>query len=270
MSAITARRLGAALAVLSLTAIGRSETVSPGGSRRIVYHDGDVIVVQTKVRFTTLIALPAQDDVVEVTCGDKENWAVNAHDSLVSVKPALPASDTNVNVITARGRIYAFRLREVSKVGDIDPDLTLYVDRDADSAAMPPVRYVPIQQVDEFRQEAEIAREDARTSRDRARSEADDRIAAFRRAYPLTLKFPYRFPADRKPFLLRAIFHDDRVTYIQAGAMELPALYELKDGRPSLINFDVQDGTYIVPKILDRGYLVLGTQRLDFQRADAR
>ena len=267
-----AAEAAALAATLLLTAIGGSVAVAaaPAGSRRVVYRDGDVVVVQTRVRFTTLLALPPQDDVIEVTCGDKENWAINAHASLVSVKPAGPGSETNVHVITARGRIYAFVLHETSNTADGEADVTVYVDRENDGATQPAVQYVPIQQVDEFRQQAEIAREDARTSRDRARAEAEDRIAVFRSAYPLTLRFPYRFPADRKPFLIHAIFHDDRATYIQAGAKELPALYELKDGRPNLINFDVRNGTYVVPKILDRGYLVIGSRRVDFARADAR
>jgi type IV secretion system protein VirB9 len=267
MKAVPATALAA---VAILTAIGRADAPPPATSRRILYHDGDVVAVHAKVRFTTLLALPAQDDVIEVTCGDKENWAVNAHASLVSVKPAGPGSETNLHVITTRGRIYAFLLREISNTADAEADLTVYVDRENDAALLPAVQYVPIQQVDEFRQQAEIAREDARTSRDRAWTEADDRVAAFRSAYPLTLKFPYRFQADREPFLIHAIFHDDRATYIQAGAKELPALYELKDGRPNLITFDVRNGTYVVPKILDRGYLVIGSRRVEFERADAR
>jgi type IV secretion system protein VirB9 len=69
------------------------------------------------------------------------------------------------------------------------------------------------------------------------------------------------------------MFHDDHRTFIQARAPELPSLYELKDGAPNLVNFDVHDGTYVVPKVLDSGYLMLGKQRIAFQRAgehDAR
>ncbi len=45
---------------------------------------------------------------------------------------------------------------------------------------------------------------------------------------------------------------------------ELPALYELKDGKPALLNFQVHEGTYVVPKVLDKGYLALGKERFDF------
>ena len=45
------------------------------------------------------------------------------------------------------------------------------------------------------------------------------------------------------------------------------AHYEIKDGAPNLVNFEVHDGTYVVPKVLERGYLAVGQQRLAFERA---
>jgi type IV secretion system protein VirB9 len=38
----------------------------------------------------------------------------------------------------------------------------------------------------------------------------------------------------------------------------------LTDGRPTLINFQVHEGTYVVPKVLDAGYLALGKERFSF------
>ena len=71
-------------------------------------------------------------------------------------------------------------------------------------------------------------------------------------------------PKYERPFLVRSIWHDGRFTYIKADAAELPALYEVKDGKPALVNFQVQRGTYVVPKVLERGYLALGTAKLAF------
>ena len=48
------------------------------------------------------------------------------------------------------------------------------------------------------------------------------------------------------------------------GASDQRALYELKDGKAAVVNFQVHGGTYVVPKVLDRGYLALGDQRLLF------
>ena len=97
---------------------------------------------------------------------------------------------------------------------------------------------------------------------------ADEAVAAYRQRYPTQLQFPYRFTADSKPFYLRAMFHDDHRTFIQSGARELPTLYEMKDGKPNLVNFDIQHGIYVVPKVLDDGYLMIGTARIPFQLRD--
>ena len=61
------------------------------------------------------------------------------------------------------------------------------------------------------------------------------------------------------------MWHDGNFTYIKSDATELPALYEVKDGKPAILNFQVNAGTYIVPKVLERGYLALGSARLEFE-----
>ena len=48
---------------------------------------------------------------------------------------------------------------------------------------------------------------------------------------------------------------------------EAPALYEVKDNKPNLIQFELRsDGLYFIPKILDRAYLEIGKQKLDIWR----
>ena len=243
------------------------------GARTVVYHPRDLIALRAKVRYTTLIVLPDREDVVEATCGDKEFWIVNARGPLVSVKPAKAGSETNLNLVTTSGQVYAFLLTEISEAKGQDPDLTVYLEPDDPAgvaSAHERPKYVPAQQVDDFRAQAELARDDARRATEAARIALDQGLTAFRTAYPLSLAFPYRFKADQPPFFVHAIFHDDHRTYIQARARELPSLYELKDGAPNLVNFEVHDGTYVVPTILESGYLMLGKQRFGFQRVDAR
>ena len=70
---------------------------------------------------------------------------------------------------------------------------------------------------------------------------------------------------------MKSIWHDDRYTYIKADARELPTLYEVTgDGAPALVNFQVENGTYVVPKVLERGYLALGSQKLEFQTRETK
>ena len=239
----------------------------------MVYHPRDLVALRAKLHYTTLIVLPEGEDVVEATCGDKEFWIVNVRGGLVSVKPAKASTETNLNLVTTSGQIYAFLLTEVSADKGQDADLTVYLEPDAlegTAVTRPRQKFVPAEQLEDFRAQADLAREQARRATDAARAELETGVTAIRTTYPLSLEFPYRFKADAKPFFLRAMFHDDHRTFIQAGARELPALYELKDGQPNLVNFDVQNGVYVVPKVLDDGYLMIGKARIAFQRVDAK
>ena len=264
-------------AVVALSAGARAQSPAPStiarGARTVVYHPRDLIAVRAKLHYTTLLVLPEGEEVVEATCGDKEFWIVNVRGGLVSIKPAKPGGETNLNVVGASGQLYAFVLNEVSSTKDAEPDLTVYLEPDdpaAAAAARAKPQYVPAVQLDDFKAQAALARDEARRATESARTTLENGLTDFRNSYPLSLSFPYRFKADKPPFFVRAIFHDDRRTFIQARALELPSLYELQDGRAHLVNFDVRDGIYIVPKILDSGYLMLGAQRVNFERAAAR
>jgi type IV secretion system protein VirB9 len=280
---MSGRSVGLRGLVLILASVGTLATLEAqsdgrpvvAGARTLVYHPRDLIALRAKIHYTTLIVLPDGDDVVEATCGDKELWIVNARGPLVSVKPAKAGSETNLNLVTTSGQVYAFVLTEISAMKGQDPDLTVYLDPEEPltlgvMTGHGRPKYVPAQQVDDFRAQAELAREDARRATEAARAALETGLTAFRTTYPLSLAFPYRFMADKRPFYVHAIFHDDHRTYIQARARELPSLYELKDGAPNLVNFEVHDGTYVVPTVLESGYLMLGKQRFGFQRVDAR
>jgi type IV secretion system protein VirB9 len=97
----------------------------------------------------------------------------------------------------------------------------------------------------------------------------DHETSQFRTQYPGSLKFPYRFEASKKPFNITAMYHDGKFTYIQAHPDEPPALYELKDGKPDLIQFEFRDGVYVAAKVLDSGYFAIGKQKLAFTRAES-
>ena len=71
----------------------------------------------------------------------------------------------------------------------------------------------------------------------------------------------------------KAFSFDDLLQRIHPAAsrvtklsQETPALYELKDGKGSLINFDFNDGLYTIPKTVLVGYLTIGKQRVEFHR----
>jgi type IV secretion system protein VirB9 len=79
------------------------------------------------------------------------------------------------------------------------------------------------------------------------------------------LQFDYTY-RNESPFDVSAIYHDDKFTYIKSSAAEKFSIYELKDKKPDLITFQLQDGTYIIPTVVDHGYLQIGKRKLSFDR----
>lgn len=240
--------------------------------KTLAYSAKDVVPVKAKVRFTTLIVLPKQEQILDFTCGDKEFWVVNGSQNFAHIKPAKAGSRTNLNLITASGNVYSFVLAEVSDAPDSEPDLKIFIepkDESMVSAASGQPRFVPAQQVEDYRQQAEIAKAEARDAKQAAQAAIERETNMFRDQYPSRLKFPYRFEPEKRPFNVTAMYTDGKFTYIQAHPVEPPALYELQDGKPNLVQFEFRDGTYIASKVLGSGYLAIGKLKLSFIRAES-
>jgi type IV secretion system protein VirB9 len=89
----------------------------------------------------------------------------------------------------------------------------------------------------------------------------------YRSEYPGQLHFDYTWDQKKGNELgLQQVWRDDKFTYLRGHFQETPALYELKDGKGSLINFDFNDGLYTIPKSLFDGYLTIGKKRVEFKR----
>jgi type IV secretion system protein VirB9 len=250
--------------VLTVAAALLSASVRAQGTRTVTYNSHTVVSVSTKLRFTTLIILPDAEQILDFVCGDRDFWVISGSQNLAYVKPAKAGAATNLNLVTASGHVYSFLLTE----GTGDPDLKLYIEADESvtAAASEPPRFYTVTQVEEFKRAAEEARREAAAAKEAATKTTEDAIRAFRATYPTTLEFPYVLKGNGKPFNVVAIYHDDRFTYIKADATELPSLYEVLDDAPNLVNFQVEHGVYVVPKILDRGYLAIGSKKLTFER----
>ncbi len=243
----------------------------PLGARTVTYSEKDVIPVKAKIRYTTLIVLPKQEAILDYTCGDKEFWIVNGSANFVYIKPAKVGSESNLNLVTASGNVYSFVLKEISEMKGADPDLKIFVepkDESMLSAINGKPKFVSAAQVEDYRQQAEIAKEQAREAKEQAQAAVDRELSRLRAEYPAKLQYSYHFPADDKTFRVAAIFNDGKFTYIRANPQETPALYEIKDGKPNLIDFEFKDGVYTVSKVLDNGYLEIGKKKLNFTRSE--
>jgi type IV secretion system protein VirB9 len=253
------RILGPALAltVISTTPVSLSAQAQGTGIREVSASARSLIPLQTKLRYTTMVVLPEGEEILDVICGDRDFWVISSTHNIAHVKPAKEGAATNMNLVTASGAVYSFLLTE--KSGNGMPDLKVYVNADPNAPQGKP-KYYSAAQVEDL--QTELA--EAKAAVEAANRRTAQSIAAYQQQYPGKLQFVYGAPRYAKPFLVRSIWNDGQFTYIKADATELPALYEVKDGKPALLNFQVHEGTYVVPKVLDKGYLALGKERFDF------
>ena len=238
-------------------------------ARVVKYGREDVVPVHAKVRFSTLIVLPEDEEILDFTTGDREFWIINGAHTLCYVHPAQAAIRSNLNLITASGHIYSFLLIEISNDPSVQADLKLFIEPKEQPSSTTALRgYVRAADADAYKKELDTVRSQAAEQVRTAQARAADDVRQFRSNYPVKLQFDYDLDAKsaREPFLVSAIFHDDVFTYIRCAAREKPSLYEIKDGKPNLIPFQVESGVYIVPKIVDSGYLALGKKQLRFAR----
>jgi type IV secretory pathway VirB9-like protein len=247
------------LGVLCALVFPISSAAQTPGVREVSASAQNVITLQTRIRYTTMIVLPEGEEILDVICGDKDFWVISATHNLAHVKPAKEGAASNLNLVTASGTVYSFLLNEHG--GNAAPDLKIYVKADPDTVPAKP----------RFFSAAEVARLQTELSEAHAAVEAEERrgkeaLATQQEKYPAQLRFVYGMPKYEKPFYVRAVWHDGEFTYLQTDAKELPALYELKDGKPAVLNFQVHNGTYVVPKVIDRGYLALGDARFPFSQ----
>jgi type IV secretion system protein VirB9 len=244
------------------------------GARVVKYAKEDIVPVRAKLRFSTLIVLPDDEEILDFTTGDKEFWVINGAHNLCYVHPAQAGIRSNLNLITATGHVYSFLLTEISNEPNAQPDLKIFVEPKEGSnvAVNTALRgYVSVGEAQAYKKELETLRAHTAEQIRVAESQSTEQVNRFRSGYATKLQFDYPLDlkAAREPFLVSAIYHDDSFTYIKCAAREKPVLYEVKDGKPNLISFQVENGVYIASKIIDTGYLALGKKKLAFARRTA-
>ena len=251
------------LLVASLVSMFVPSTVSAqtAGIREVTATDRNVIPLNTRLRYTTMIVLPEGDEILDVICGDRDFWVVSAVQNVAHVKPAKADAETNLNLVTAGGTIYSFLLKE--KTGSGQPDLKIYVNASESTPNGRP-KYYSAADVEKLNTELTEARNAIVKTEQRAK----EAVSEATQDYPAKLRFVYGTPKYERPFYVRAMWNDGQFTYLKTDARELPALYELKDGKPSVVNFQVRSGTYVIPKLLDRGYLALGESKFTFEQRE--
>ena len=272
--------LTAALVALTVPLIAQDsedrEIIEAEADGAVIHRVGgqdQIVRIRAKTRHTTVIVLPATENVLDFVVGDSEYWHLTGAANLAFLKPIAEGVTTNVALVCESGRIYSFLVTEQTNG---QPHLVVRIEpQSEDDPRISPGKHEPAfvarGRVTAYQQMAETAIETARA----AQLEADSRIAdaaalaadeseAFQAQYPTRLKFPYRLDdkAINWPFLVEGMWHDGQFTYVRSNAQESPALYEQKDGKPSLVAYDLgEDGLYIARHVLGDGWLQIGKQK---------
>src|SRR5581483_2625606 len=76
------------------------------GARVVKYGKEDIVPVHAKLRFSTLIVLPEDEEILDFTTGDREFWIINGAHNLCYVHPAQAGIRSNLNLITTSGHVY--------------------------------------------------------------------------------------------------------------------------------------------------------------------
>src|SRR5450631_1492773 len=162
------------LAVCATVLLFVASAAEAQATREVSYNPRSVVRINAKLRFTTMIILPEQEQILDFVCGDKEFWIVSGAQNLAYVKPAKAGTSTNLNLVTASGNVYSFLLTE----GATEPDLKLYVvpDETMKTLVGVPQKFYPAAQVDELKRAADDARKDATAAKEAAVKSIDESV----------------------------------------------------------------------------------------------
>jgi type IV secretion system protein VirB9 len=244
--------------------------LQPNAPRSVTVTEADTPpVIRAGLLQSTLILLPAEEKIATVFGGDTVDWVFDGGhvaSRFISVKPKLANATTDIHIVSDHGNEYTLQLQEISSDADAHFDSKVFIvpgDKAAKDRLTDMPVFVPAAELDKAKQEAVAAKaaQAAELKSEEAKAET------YRSQYPGSLHFDFTWDEKKgKELGLQQIWHDDKFTYLRGVFQETPALYELKDGKGSLINFDYNAGLYTVPKQLETGYLAIGKKRVDFHR----
>lgn len=261
---------GSAAAIPALSQTAAKTRIQANAPRSIVIVETEAPpVIRTGLLQSTLILLPAEEKVATVFGGDTSSWVFDGGhvaSRFISIKPKVANSTTDVHIVSDHGNEYTLQLREVSADADPHYDSKVFIspgDQAAKEKLVTLPVFVPAADLDKAKREAAEAEAKEATERKQAETKAE----SYRSQYPGQLHFDYAWDRKKATALgLQEVWRDEKFTYLRGKFQETPVLYELKDGKGSLINWSYNDGLYTVDKIMFQGYLTIGKQRVDFKR----
>jgi hypothetical protein len=124
----SALRNNLSLAILCLAVLAALPVhAETGAGRTVKYSQQDIVPVHAKVRFSTLIVLPQNEEILDFATDDKDFWIINGAHNLCYVHPAQTGIRTDLHLITSTGHVYSFLLTEIGNEPNIEPDLKIFI-----------------------------------------------------------------------------------------------------------------------------------------------
>ena len=265
---------GLALTTANASTVATPEThhLQPSAPRSVTVSEADTPpVIRAGLLQSTLILLPDEEKIATVFGGDTVDWVFDGGhvaSRFISIKPKLANATTDIHIVSDHGNEYTLQLEEISSDADPHFDSKVFIvpgDKAAKDRLVELPVFVPAAELEKAKQEASAAK-----AAQAAEMKAEEtKVETYRSQYPGSLHFDYTWDQSKgKDLGLQQIWRDDKFTYLRGKFEETPALYELKDGKGSLINFDYDAGLYTVPKELENGYLAIGKKKVEFHRTE--
>lgn len=249
-------------ALIALTSILSADG---GGIREVKLSPKTIVTVNAKVGYTTMIVLPPAEPLADFVWGDSVGWSVSEIGNILHVTALKPGGETNLNIVMPDSTVFTFVLKEGVKGATTDLQIVGKTDQ---AAAAGRRQFIPLET---HEAEVQAVRGELASMKEavvKAGEQADQRIAEFRSSYPLTVKHYDAQALRTAPFFVQNVWSDDAFTWIQLKATELPAVYEVLDGKPAVLNAITLPGkvtTLKIPKVVQDGYLEAGKTKWRFQ-----
>lgn len=241
-------------------------------ARTVVAHESDIIPINVEVGYITEIHFPKKEVVMTQGAfaphhGLGEFFSVGASGNVLYIEPHdVPqvggGLSTNVTVTLTDGNHASFLVREISKEKGAHADLKVFVgyaDAEQLSAEDHP-QFVPASEVTSLQAENERLKAQMEQSKSNQQQVVAKAVNSIKyNDYEL---FDQKGRVKWSP----VITHDAKFMWVAIDSQELPAIWEVKDGKSSKIEAAYIDGKYEIPKLIDLGEIRVGKESIKFRR----
>jgi hypothetical protein len=249
-------------------------TLLPGQSvesKTIRMRKGDIPAINCAQGQVCEVDFDEAEQIMKAPVGDSKDWAAafltEAAKNHLLVKTLTegkenPCPQTSMHVIMQSGNVYSFRLVDVSRT-KTPPDLRVAVELadDGMKEATTHPKYVSTDALKLAEDELTRVKAQLEDERQKSKSVAAEQVEKFKHDFPKNLQPQYEF-SRRNRFGLQAMarMHDYTLLWFSHPS-EIPSLYEMRDGKPSLVQAKYDDGLMVVSAPLQDGYLKIGKKQ---------